>query len=624
MAKLIVIQGPDEGNQFELAIGINSLGRDRQGSIYLHDHECSRHHAEIDLSAQGECRIRDLGSANGTRVNTKTIREVPLHSGDHIEVGKTILVYHHVPRKNIESNPADQVRVVHQEDALQSSAIVRTLAVSEGSRILARPELAQTDWLKGRLANLSIMYESIQAVSHILDIDELLEKMMDLILTSIEADHGCMMLYDPERTEYTPKAVRYRSGVNHQEKMLISRTIMDYVLREKKGVLISDATKDERFSSGQSITHFHIHEVICVPMKGRHETLGVLFLDTQTSPQELIRQRKESGKLTDDHLALAIAIAHQAALAVEETRYHQALIQSERLAAIGQTITALSHHIKNIMQGIIFGSDMVRMSLNSTKPEPDLELLKKGWKLVEKNQARIHDLVMDMLNFSKDREPILESTDLNQLVRDVIDVVQGRIADHAIKFEVHLSETLPQIMMDPTGIHRALLNIVSNAIDAIQDLPPEKDRYLALQTILENDHEWVRIIVLDHGSGIPLEKQQEIFKPFVSSKGAKGTGLGLPVSQKILREHGGDILLQSQVGKGSKFVLRLPIKSTVGVEKTNLHVPLSPSSFSSPTSSLPTSTPPHSVSTDSSSSNSSPSNSGPVLKSQIEKELGNS
>ncbi len=80
-------------------------------------------------------------------------------------------------------------------------------------------------------------------------------------------------------------------------------------------------------------------------------------------------------------------------------------------------------------------------------------------------------------------------------------------------------------------------------------------------TQLEPNAEWVRIIVVDNGVGVPLDKQPEIFKPFVSSKGARGTGLGLAVSRKILREHGGDILLQSQPGKGSRFILRLPLKS---------------------------------------------------------------
>ena len=100
--------------------------------------------------------------------------------------------------------------------------------------------------------------------------------------------------------------------------------------------------------------------------------------------------------------------------------------------------------------------------------------------------------------------------------------------------------------------------MVSNALDAVDD---REDPYVGVQTLLEPAGQWARIVVLDHGPGIPPEGIGEIFKPFVSSKGSRGTGLGLPVSRKIFREHGGDVVVESKVGKGSKFILRLPMKS---------------------------------------------------------------
>src|SRR5262249_5732207 len=135
-----------------------------------------------------------------------------------------------------------------------------------------------------------------------------------------------------DSSELEPQAVRWRGGGNPREKIPVSRTIMDYVLREKKGILVSDASRDQRVQAVQSIVRFGGREGTRVPMKGRHETLGVLYLDTQSSSRELL-SAGPSGKFTEDHLSLAIAIAHQAALAVEETRYHQAMVQAERLAA---------------------------------------------------------------------------------------------------------------------------------------------------------------------------------------------------------------------------------------------------------------------------------------------------
>jgi len=145
-------------------------------------------------------------------------------------------------------------------------------------------------------------------------------------------------------------------------------------------------------SPAQSIVHSGIREIICVPMKGRHETLGVLYLDTRTLTRDplasLALPGKRSGKFSGDHLALASAIAHQAALAVEETRYHEAMVQAERLAAIGQTVAALSHHIKNILQGLRSGGEILKMGLT----DKDETLLHQGWKIVEKNQGKVYDL----------------------------------------------------------------------------------------------------------------------------------------------------------------------------------------------------------------------------------------
>jgi signal transduction histidine kinase/pSer/pThr/pTyr-binding forkhead associated (FHA) protein len=551
---LIVIKGADEGKQFELTGSVYGVGRDSSNQVRLHDTEVSRRHAEFRQVEGGYCLV-DKGSANGTFVNNQPVKEATLQSGDHIQIGQSILVYS-AGRSDAQaaSDLADRISMITRHEVELSSAIIKTIGETEGSRIMAQPQQAGTPWLQNALVNLGIMYEAIHTVSHILDLDQLLEKIMDLIFRSIEADRGCIMLRHPETNQFEPKAIRWRHGPAPEEKIALSRTIMDYVLRDKQGVLVSDASQDERFNTGQSILRFGIREAICVPMKGRHETLGVLYLDTHTSPREVIEHQNPTGKFTEDHLKLAIAVAHQAALAVEDTRYHQAMLQAERLAAIGQAIAALSHHIKNILQGLRSGSEILKMGLT----DKDESLLHQGWKIVEKNQGKIYDLVMDMLSYSKEREPAIEESDLNSIVQDVLELLHGRFKEAEVKLETRLSPDIPRVAVDPEGLHRALLNILTNAIDAVEE---RKHPQVAVATLLEGDGEWVRIMVLDNGVGIPVQKQPDIFKPFVSSKGAKGTGLGLAVSRKILREHGGDILLQSQPGKGSKFILRLPLKS---------------------------------------------------------------
>ena len=565
MPRLIVLRGVDEGKQFELAGPTVSVGRHSSNTVALHDTQISRRHLEL-RAMPGGYRLVDLGSGNGTLLNGHPVAEATLRVGDAISLGQSVLMYtggrHDGP--GVDDELTERVKLVAASagDAFPS-AVVRTVAPDLGSQILARPTSATTEWLRTRLASLAALYETAEAVSHILDVDQLLAKVMELVLRSVDADHGCFMIRDATGA-LVARAARYRDGVSRAEELAVSRTVVEQVLRDGQGVLVSDVLSDARFSGSQSLHRHNIREAICVPMKGRREVVGVLFLDTQSTLKQAVSRGAEGGKFTEDHLTLASAIAHQAAIAVEESRYHAALVNAERLAAVGHTIAALSHHIKNIMQGVRFGADMVRVALK----EDDRDLLAKGWRLVERNQNRIDQLILDMLSFSKEREPSIEPTDLNKLCDDVFELVRGRADEKGVALEWHPGTGVEAVPCDPEGIHRAVLNIVLNAIDAAEGRPAPK---VAVQAILEPGGDWAKVIVLDNGPGISEDQVEDVFKPFVSTKGGRGTGLGLPVSRKILREHGGDILVQSVPDKGSKFTLRVPMKTAFTGESGGTH-----------------------------------------------------
>jgi two-component system NtrC family sensor kinase len=289
-------------------------------------------------------------------------------------------------------------------------------------------------------------------------------------------------------------------------------------------------------------------------MQGRYDIVGEIYIDTLVTAARAITRGPR--KFTDEHLKLMVAIGHQAALAVEDTNYYSAMVQAERLAAVGQTIATLSHHIKNILQGIRGGSYLIEMGLN----EHDESITRKGWDIVEKNQRRISSLVMDMLTFSKEREPDLAAGDLNDTVADVVELMQSRAAEKNVELRCELEANMPTLVFDSEGIHRAVLNVVTNAIDACGG---NVDRGRAagrvqVATRYVPDQPMAQISVADNGAGIAAEDLADIFSLFVSRKGARGTGLGLPVSQKILKEHGGQVSVESQVGRGSIFTLELP------------------------------------------------------------------
>jgi signal transduction histidine kinase len=420
----------------------------------------------------------------------------------------------------------------------------------EGSQLFSADSgESASPWLARARGNLEVMYRTTLAVSHTLDIDQLLTRIMQLIFEWVEADRGCIMLLDPETKALTPKVRRNRQGVDPEEKISISKTILDYVRQRNEGVLTSDARDDNRWNPAASIVQFGVREAICVPMQGRYDVVGIIYIDTSLSPQRLMQHG--GNKFTEDHLKLMIAIGHQAALAVEDTRYYSAMVQAERLAAIGQTIAMLSHHIKNILQGIRGGSYLIEMGLSSH----DEVVVRKGWDMVERNQNKISALVLDMLTFSKEREPEPMPSDMNQMVSEVIELMQSRAGELRVTLSCQLDSKMPVLTFDPEGLHRAVLNVVTNALDACENLPGGA---VTVATEYAAGEGLARIIVADNGSGIAPDDQEKVFNIFVSTKGGRGTGLGLPVSQKIVKEHGGQIRLESEVGQGSRFIFELP------------------------------------------------------------------
>jgi signal transduction histidine kinase len=547
VAALFVIQGRNRGARFDLAgqpLAV-TIGRESGNFIQLEDHEISRRHAEI--RRVGETLVLgDLKSSNGTYVNDRKVERAELSSGDRIRIGRTVLVY---AKDHDDEQAIGLVDIVGSEAGADGSRIIRTMR-EEDSIALAAPEDGQSRWLARARSNVQVMYRTSLAVSHTLDIDELLGRVLQLVFEWVEADRGCIMLVDPETKELETKARRDRR-TGDTGSMAISRTILDYVLSNREGVLTSDAQDDDRFASGNSVVRTGVREAICVPLQGRYDIVGVIYVDTTTPLAEAV----ESGRrrFGDDHLKLMIAIAHQAALAVEDTTYYSAMVQAERLAAVGQTIATLSHHIKNILQGIRGGSYLVEMGLEGD----DLAVVRKGWDIVNRNQNKISSLVMDMLSYGKDREPDPVPSDLTALIADIVETVHQRAEELGATIRWQPPADLPPLCFDPEGISRAVLNVVTNALDAVEGRP---DPVISIEARVERESGLARITVTDNGAGMSAETLDRIFNVFVSTKGARGTGLGLAVSRKILREHGGDIHATSREGAGSTFSMEFPAR----------------------------------------------------------------
>jgi two-component system NtrC family sensor kinase len=548
VTSLYVIRGRDQGIRFELGEQPSiSIGRDSSNEIRLHDTEISRQHAQIVFDGT-DFELVDSGSSNGCFVNQERVSRQKLATGDRLRLGRTWLLFTQTVKGRDESS-GPRVSIVDDPDVPDASRIVSTArptlaAAREGAAARGRLEQIQS--------NLDVMVQTAQEVSHTLDIDQLCRKVLDRVVHALEADRGCIMLFNHDTDQLELRASVERETKGGESPINLSQTILDYVIKNEEGVLTSNAGEDDRWESGASIVKFGVREAICVPMQGRYGNVGILYVDTLVSTRQLLNGEGDR-RFHAEHLDLMVAIGHQAALAVEDTSYYSAMLQSERLAAIGHTVATLSHHIKNMLQGMKGGGFLIEEGIKQS----DNEAVVRGWKMVERNQQKIADLVLDMLTFSKEREPDLQWGDLNQTVSDVVELMSHRAQEYDVQMEWRPSPDLPAVAFDSEGLHRAILNLVTNAIDACMG---QSGGCVLVATNWEPQSQRVEVQVRDNGEGIDPDSLDQIFKPFESTKGNRGTGLGLPATRKIVREHGGDVYVDSQPGQGSLFRLCLPMR----------------------------------------------------------------
>ncbi|MFP4446410.1 MAG: response regulator [Desulfosudaceae bacterium] len=238
----------------------------------------------------------------------------------------------------------------------------------------------------------------------------------------------------------------------------------------------------------------------------------------------------------------------------EIKRLEKELLMAERMATIGQTVAGMAHGIKNILHGFKGGSYLMEVGFK----KDDTEKLKSGWDMIQKNISHTSDLVMDLLTYSKDREAEYVPCTPNEIVREVCQAFTETAAENEIRIVADLDAAIGRVVMDKTSIHTILMNLISNAVDAcIFDDVPGKSYRVSVKTKREEDGR-IRFEVTDNGTGMEKKVQDKMFTSFFSTKGHKGTGLGLLVTRKLIEDHDGTIEVSSEVGQGTTFIIRLP------------------------------------------------------------------
>jgi PAS domain S-box-containing protein len=238
-------------------------------------------------------------------------------------------------------------------------------------------------------------------------------------------------------------------------------------------------------------------------------------------------------------------------------------LQSQ-LASIGLLVGSISHGIKGLLTGLDGGIYMVNTGFAKDKPER----VEKGWEMVQRNVERIRSMVLDILYYAKDRELAVEDVDLAALVSEFREGLEKKASDADTTFEVEIAADTGLLPGDPQAIRAMLLNLLENSLDACR-MDKDKDSH-AIRLGIRRDPEMMVIEVEDNGMGMDQETREKIFSLFFSSKGIKGTGLGLFISNKIVDKHGGSIGVDSEPGRGTRFEIRLPLVASPSIKSEDI------------------------------------------------------
>jgi signal transduction histidine kinase len=326
-------------------------------------------------------------------------------------------------------------------------------------------------------------------------------------------------------------------------------SIAEWVIERAEPLILNERAQGREFNALDDKRK--IVSSMCVPLQAPRGILGTINLN-RTDPSISTFGQPELDAMT--------ILASQASIYIEYSRLHEANLKSERLAAIGQTVAGISHCIKNLVTGMKGGVSLCKMA----RDHQDWEIHDQAMEVLGHSVKRVSDLVMDMLEYSKDREPDLGDVDLEALLLEIRGVTRAKAEKLKVEVEIKLSEEARRIRADGHKLFRCLLNLMENGLDAAGidgrvTVSAERSRSeSALKRLSTPARAAIVIRVADSGPGIDPEHRAQIFEPFFSTKGSKGTGLGLAVTQKIIREHGGELELESKPGGSAVFAIHLP------------------------------------------------------------------
>ncbi len=318
-----------------------------------------------------------------------------------------------------------------------------------------------------------------------------------------------------------------------------------YRSSNRRPLILNDNTA--LFPLGELDKSLNVKNLMLIWIRQKGELLGAIRV-----------ANKKSGDFTEEDARILGILANNVSVAFENAKLYEnlkkqmvelketqeQLVQAAKLAAIGELASNIAHEINNPLTSILGYSELV-------KEETDITNIMRDIEVIEKESLRARDIVQQLLEFSRKRPLEIKEININDILSEVLALVSIPLKDSNINISKSYGD-IPLIEGDPNQLKQVFLNIINNAIFAMQG-----GGTLTAKTRMGRDSVYIEIC--DTGKGIPKELLQRIFEPFFTTKQEKGTGLGLSISYKIIQSHKGRIDVESEEGRGSKFAVVLPV-----------------------------------------------------------------
>lgn len=545
-ASLVRLPAVDPSKSILLEKRQTTIGRAPTNTIQMTHAGVSRVHATIAFE-NNQYVVNDLGSRNGTYVNNKKVDRAVLQNGDKIIIGKRVFVFlvEGIEDQNsaLEFSPAFEETVSISTEELEQSKLLMHNAHTAAQNFFERPatDLEQAEYAELVHARISGLYHLSENLRTAVDPDEILEEGLAFLFNALpSAQRAVAMLRSGGTGTLEARTVKYRNPDPDQTGIPVSSSILDRVLREQVAIVNRNLQDDPHFCQADSIVSHDIKSIICVPLMNRDAVIGALHLDNSDCLNPFTR----------DDMEFTAAVANELALSIANVNLQKKVINNEKMAAIGLTITNLAHNIRNLYNVQLNSVVLLDAEIQTIKHDR----IASCWSLVRESLEKIAGLTSEMLEYTEVDSIKARPIDINAVIRAECEMLQKNLTTEGIGLELNLRPDLSEWMVDKKHLQRAILNLVVNAKDALKGVD---EACIKITTELEDDRQLI-IRVSDNGCGIPKDARAKIFELFYTTKGTNGTGIGLAMIQKFVENQGGRFTVVSQLDVGSVFSMSFP------------------------------------------------------------------